>query len=105
MSEHAEKKPVSFEMRTPGPVVKEGTVKVDGHDVSRFTRTVQIDSAVGDAHRVLLGLIAYNGLDVVLPAEVIVTFQVLEFGIMDVHELPDGGKRYVFAHKSELAPK
>lgn len=93
---YEEKKPVDFELHSPTGVAKDSTVKLAGRDISRYVRAVTLHAHVGDLHKVNVEVMAYDGVDVVLPAEVTVVFQVLQPGEMSQETLPDGSRRFTY---------
>lgn len=71
-------------------------LEIGGHDVSRITRGVVIRSVVGEVATVTVETFALGGMDITLPAAVVVNMLPLEHGHMDVTTLEDGTVRYVF---------
>lgn len=72
-----------------------GHIKVDGTEIHRVT-ALSLKAACGEGAVLTLDVLAHDGFQVTLPAEVVVNIGVLEPGIVEVIEARDVGKRYVF---------
>lgn len=60
----------TVEFKSAGPTATTGILKVDGVDISSFSRGITIDADVDSMTRVDVHLVARRGIDVVLPASV-----------------------------------